>query len=103
LFNKDENYFSPSLFEPVVVETLTPISWWNTANSDNSDKIPKKFVEFCSKILTQPSSTAGLERSFSTMSNTITDKRNRLNVDTARKVSFINQALRKNLDKLSNN
>jgi hAT family protein len=65
-----------------------------TAHKDNEIKIPAGFYQMCETLLNLPSSSAGIERGFSTMKNTITDKRNRLSVDKAKKITFIRDQLK---------
>ncbi|XP_035712899.1 uncharacterized protein LOC118437710 [Folsomia candida] len=91
---KDESIFSPCLFEESVLADVSPINWWLTAQQDNPTKISDEFIKMCRILLELPASSAGLERIFSAMTNTITDKRNRLGVEKARKITFINQALK---------
>lgn len=89
---KDETFFSSELFDESITKNLNAISWWKTAQNDNPQKISPQFLELCSDLLKMPSSTAGLERSFSVFNDT-TDKRNRLGLEKAKKIAFIKQFL----------
>lgn len=91
----DQTFFSPLLMDESIALKLEPVSWWRTAQSDNPTKIPHSFLETCESLLGLPASSAGLERCFSTLGNTITDRRNRISVEKAKKVCFVNHSLRK--------
>jgi hypothetical protein len=91
----DETFFSPLLMNDAIASKLNPLSWWRTAQSDNPTRIPHSFLEICETLLGLPASSAGLERCFSTLGNTITDRRNRISVEKAKKVCFVNHSLRK--------
>lgn len=94
LESRDETFFSSVLFEEAVISGVDPFSWWRTASSDNPEKIIPEFVNLCEILLKLPASTAGLERTFSTMGNIISDKRNRLGLSKVDKLCFVNQRLR---------
>jgi len=93
--SEDTSFFSKLILDSNVTLNLHPISWWKTAHADNPTKVTKHFFQICETLLQLPSSTAGLERCFSTLGNIITDSRNRLKVEKAKKICFVNHSLRK--------
>jgi len=92
---KDDTFFSKIILDDAIVSTLHPVAWSRTAKNDNPTKVTQEFFEICETLLRLPSSSAGLERCFSTLGNIITEKRNRLGVGKAQKLCFVNQSLKK--------
>jgi len=91
----DDTFFSQIILDDAIVSKLHPVAWWKTAKNDNPTKVTQEFFETCETLLRLPSSSAGLERCFSTLGNIITEKRNRLAVEKAQKLCFVNQSLKK--------
>ena len=70
------------------MEKIRPTAWWKGFCSN------QELSKIASKILSLPSTTAAVERSFSTYGNIHTAKRNRLSNDTAKKLVFISQNIK---------
>lgn len=62
---------------------LEPAAWWNNFFGQT------KLGQIANKILTVPSTSAAVERSFSTFGNIHTTKRNKLTTDRAGKLSYV--------------
>jgi hypothetical protein len=90
---KDKSFFPSSLLKDETLNNMSPVSWWELARSDRPDLISSKFFSLVENLMMLVASTAGIERWFSTMTNTITDKRNRLALEKATKIGFINKHL----------
>lgn len=90
LTNMDLNVFSETMLMEQITKAMNPIEWWKSANTE---KLPVGFQDFTLTLFILPSSTGSLERSFSTLGNILTHKRNRLGITKASQLCTINQYL----------
>lgn len=90
---KDETVFPKASLNEVVMKETHPTSWW--LNVKHQESIPDRFVDLISPMYQCPSSTASVERVFSTYGFIQTDTRNRLTQDKVMKLTFCFRALRK--------
>lgn len=88
----DDTCFPKHLLDESAMKLMSPSAWWRAAGA-YSNRLNPKAVDICESLMLLPSSTAALERSFSTMGNIITKKRNRLGIEKARKLAVINKTL----------
>ena len=82
-----EGFYSKSFLWQNVAN-ISPTAWWNGFCAN------QELCKIASKILNLPSTTAAVERSFSTYANIHTAKRNKLSNDRARKLVFISQNIK---------
>lgn len=88
---QDAERFPKHLLLSTTLEEMSAQSWWKAmATLTNIDK---SCVDFCETLMMLPASSACIERSFSTLSDIITKRRNRLCVDTAQKLCVVNRKL----------
>lgn len=83
------SYMAPSVIEKVP----NPKIWWTYAGSPDRTGLRPEVIKTVTRLMSLPASTGSLERNFSTLSDIMTDKRNRLGVGKASKLCTINQAL----------
>jgi hypothetical protein len=88
---QDHSIFSPSLLS---LQTISPRTWWRSAHLDAPEKISAEFLELVDDLLSLPSSTAGIERCFSSLKSVLSENRSRLDVLKATKLCFINRHLK---------
>ena len=84
---KSEKTFRRVLLYDHVVSRMNPANWWKSAGMDI--RLPVGLVELASDLMNLPSSTGGIERSFSALGRIMTSGRSRLGVDKAVKLCFI--------------
>jgi len=88
LANNCSDFFSPTMLDKRIVETLTPLEWWKECQNCN---LPQGLVKLTETLFNLPASSASIERSFSTLGNILTKKRNRLGIEKAEKLCYIYQ------------
>lgn len=93
---RDDTVFASHLLRDETITMMSPVAWWRSSAA-YSIRILPKMVEACEVLMILPSSTAALERAFSTMGNIITKKRNRLGIEKARKLAVVNKTLSKSI------
>ena len=84
---KSEETFPKALLDDHVVSRMNPANWWKSVGMDI--RLPVGLLELASDLMSLPSSTGGLERSFSALGRIMTSGRSRLGVDKAVKLCFI--------------
>ena len=87
LYTAREGFYSKS-FLWKNVEKISPTAWWKGFCST------QELSKIACKLLNLPSTTASVERSFSTYANIHTAKRNKLSNDKAKKLVFISQNIK---------
>ena len=83
-------YFVTNYMNQEIMESMSPVDWWSVAAIE---EIGTENLEVIKILMSLPSSTASFERSFSTLKDIITDKRNRLGVDKASRLCTVHQSL----------
>lgn len=96
---KDVSFFPKSSLHEDVMNSSHPANWWYALK--HRDNVPEALIEFLRPMYRCPSSTASIERVFSTYGFVQTEHRNRLTQDKVMKLSFNFRALRKQ-DELQN-
>jgi len=96
-FSEDSEFYPSSFFAQQVVSKLDPANWWR--NLKRSTKIPEiqELADIMAHILSCPSSSASVERIFSSFGLVHTKLRNRLDVQRAAKLVFCYRMLRGNI------
>lgn len=88
---EDSEVFPKHMLLSTTLEEISAQSWWKAmAKFTNIDKT---CIDFCETLMMLPASSACIERSFSTLSDIVTKKRNRLTVDKAQKLCVVNRKL----------
>src|SRR3989442_255653 len=93
---KDVSVFPKSSLHPDVMKTSHPANLWCSLKLH--ENIPNPLIEFLRPMYRCPSSTASIERVFSTYGFVQTEYRNRLTQEKVMKLSFCFRALRKQED-----
>ncbi len=93
---KDNSSFPKSSLHNDVMQSSHPANWWCALK--HRDNIQKTLIQFLRPMYRCPSSTASIERVFSTYGFVQTEYRNRLTQDKVMKLSFCFRALRKQED-----
>ena len=88
---KNEDCFHRQYFSEEMRFGLDPLLWWQQASKF---KITEDFMLLLKKLFALPASTGGIERSFSTLGNIMSKKRNRLDVEKAGKLCTVHNVLR---------
>lgn len=91
-FRSQTSPFRPAFF----VDVESPYEWWNAINKINSSSarlINQNDLSILDKLLTAVASSAGIERTFSKFGLIHTKLRNKLGVERAGKLVFVNQQL----------
>ena len=91
----DAEFFSQTLLNPLICKKMNPSKWWESA-SENI-RLPKGLVQLAKMLMSLPSSSAGIERDFSTLANIMTKQRNRIGIEKASKLCLVHRYLRVNL------
>lgn len=91
LTNYRTNYFYTAFLKPEVCGQMDPLSWWKAAATN---QVPEELKILASKLFVLPSSTGGVERSFSTLGNIMTKQRNRLSIEKGSKLCRIHNFLK---------
>jgi hypothetical protein len=77
--NPESGYFSKVLRTPEIVSSMETSVWWKSAAGPT---VPDSFLTLVNNIFVMPSSSAGIEISFSTLGNIMTPVRNRLGLES---------------------
>lgn len=88
---EDCEVFPKHLLLPTTLDEMSAHSWWKAMTKLTN--VDKSCVDICETLMMLPASSACIERSFSTLSDIVTKKRNRLCVDTAQKLCVVNRKL----------
>ena len=95
---KDCEVFPKSALNTEVMKDANPINWWLSLKG--CKLIPEDLIKELVVMYRCPSSTASVERIFSTYGFVQTDRRNKLSQETLTKLSFcFRQLRRKNIQK----
>jgi hypothetical protein len=89
--NPESGYFSKVLRTPEIVSSMEPSVWWKSAAGPT---VPDSLLTLINNIFVMPSSSAGIERSFSTLGNIMTPVRNRLGLEKASMLCCIHNQLK---------
>lgn len=88
----NEDFYSKASLDSTVSSKTNPVIWWMDTGKDV--RLPRGLGNLAQTLMKLPATSAGLERSFSTLSKIITKLRNRLGVEKASMLCFIHQYLR---------
>lgn len=93
---KDQTVFPKASLNETVMKESHPATWWT--NLQHKEAIPKELVQLLVSMFNCPSSTASVERVFSTYGFIQTGKRNRLSQEKVMKLAFCFRGLRKEIE-----
>ena len=85
--------FSHARFSESALRT-PPNSWWRSLLVSKNGKLNQNFVNFASRLMSAPATSASLERIFSTFGYVHSKLRNRLKLEKTAKLVFCNRHLR---------
>ena len=83
--------FPKHMMLPTTINQMKVHAWWRSLATLST--IGESAINFCESIMLLPASTAAIERSFSTLGDILTKKRNQLKVDRAKKLCVVYKTL----------
>jgi len=92
LYSEDKTFYPKSHLNKDGIKLTTPTSWWRSLRGQG--QVTEELIDFATTILSIPSSSADLERHFSTMGDIFGKKRNRLGIEKCKKLCTIYRAFR---------